>query len=29
MKWREVGWNALIKEFAPDSIGAGLLEVEA
>jgi hypothetical protein len=24
-----VGWNALIKEFAPDSIGAELLEVEA
>jgi DNA invertase Pin-like site-specific DNA recombinase len=29
VKWREVGWNALIKEFAPDSIGAELLEVEA
>jgi hypothetical protein len=29
VKWRGVGWNALIKEFAPDSIGAELLEVEA
>jgi len=29
VKWREVGWNALIEEFAPDSIGAELLEVEA
>ena len=29
VKWREVGWNALIAEFAPDSIGAELLEVEA
>ena len=29
VKWREVGWNALIKEFALDSIGAELLEVEA
>ena len=29
VKWREVVWNALIEEFAPDSIGAELLEVEA
>lgn len=29
VKWREVGWNALIEDFAPDSIGAELLEVEA
>jgi hypothetical protein len=29
VKWHEVGWNALIAEFAPDSIGAELLEVEA
>ncbi len=29
VKRREVGWNALIKEFAPDSIGSELLEVEA
>ena len=29
VKWREVGWNALIEEFAPDSIGAELLEIEA
>jgi hypothetical protein len=29
VKWREVGWNALIEEFAPGSIGAELLEVEA
>ena len=29
VKWREVGWNALIEEFAPDSIGAERLEVEA
>ena len=28
VKWRELGWNALIKEFAPESIGAELLEVE-
>ena len=28
VKWREIGWNALIKEFAPESIGAELLEVE-
>lgn len=29
VKWREVGWNALIEEFAPGSIGTELLEVEA
>ena len=29
VKWRELGWNALIEEFAPHSIGAELLEVEA
>ncbi len=29
VKWRELGWNALIEEFAPQSIGAELLEVEA
>jgi len=28
VKWRELGWNALIEEFAPRSIGAELLEVE-
>jgi len=28
VKWRELGWNALIEEFAPQSIGAELLEVE-
>ena len=29
VKWREIGWNALIEEFAPSGIGAKLLEVEA
>jgi site-specific DNA recombinase len=29
VKWRELGWDALIVEFAPDSIGAELVEVEA
>lgn len=29
VKWREIGWNALIEEFAPSGIGAELLEVEA
>ncbi len=29
VKWREIGWNALIEEFAPRSIGAEMLEVEA
>ena len=29
VKWREVGWKDLIEEFAPDSIGAELVEMEA
>ena len=29
IKWRELGWKALIGEFAPDSIGAELVEMEA
>ena len=29
VRWRELGWKALIGEFAPDSIGAELVEVEA
>ncbi len=29
VKWRELGWDALIGEFAPRGIGAELLEVEA
>jgi site-specific DNA recombinase len=29
VKWREIGWNALIEEFAPSGIGAELLEIEA
>ncbi len=29
VKWREVGWDQLIGEFAPRGIGAELLEVEA
>jgi hypothetical protein len=29
VKWRELGWRALIEEFAPDSIGAELVELEA
>lgn len=29
VKWRELGWNALIGEFAPVGIGAEMLEVEA
>ncbi len=28
VKWRELGWKQLIGEFAPDGIGAELLEVE-
>jgi site-specific DNA recombinase len=28
VKWRELGWNALIEEFTPKSIGAELVEVE-
>ncbi|MDI6751174.1 MAG: recombinase family protein [Rhodocyclaceae bacterium] len=29
VKWRELGWDELIGEFAPQQIGAELLEVEA
>jgi hypothetical protein len=29
VSWRELGWKALIVEFAPDSIGAELVELEA
>ena len=29
VKWREAGWNALIDEFAPNSIGAELPEVRS
>jgi site-specific DNA recombinase len=29
IKWRELGWKELIGEFAPDSIGAELMEMEA
>jgi len=29
VRWREVGWDQLIGEFAPQEIGAELLEVEA
>ncbi len=29
VKWRELGWNALIEEFTPNNIGAELLEMEA
>ena len=28
IKWRELGWKALIKEFAPSTIGAELVELE-
>jgi hypothetical protein len=28
VKWRELGWKDLIEEFAPDSIGAELVEME-
>ncbi len=28
VKWRELGWNALIEEFAPQSIGSELIEME-
>ncbi len=28
VSWRELGWKALIGEFAPDSIGAELVEME-
>jgi DNA invertase Pin-like site-specific DNA recombinase len=29
VKWHELGWKELIGEFAPDSIGAELIEMEA
>ena len=29
IQWRELGWKALIKEFAPSTIGAELVELEA
>lgn len=29
VKWRELGWDALIGEFAPRGVGGELLEVEA
>lgn len=29
VKWRELGWDKRIGEFAPQEIGAELLEVEA
>ena len=29
VKWRELGWDALIGEFAPTGIGAELLEIDA
>lgn len=29
VKWRELGWDALIDEFKPNSIGAELVAVEA
>ena len=28
VKWRELGWDALIGEFAPAGIGAELVEIE-
>jgi hypothetical protein len=28
IQWRELGWKALIKEFAPSRIGAELVELE-
>ena len=28
VKWREIGWRSLVKEFAPNSIGAELAEVD-
>lgn len=28
VKWRELGWKALIREFSPHTIGAELVEVE-
>ena len=29
IKWRELGWKALIQEFMPYTIGAELVEMEA
>ena len=29
VKWREIGWNALIEEFAPSGIGDEMMEIEA
>ena len=29
VKWRDLGWSALIDEFKPNSIGAELVAVEA
>ncbi len=29
IRWRELGWNALVEEFAPDEIGGELVELEA
>lgn len=29
VKWRELGWKELIGEFAPESIGAEMVEMEA
>ena len=28
VKWRELGWDTLIGEFAPAGIGAELVEIE-
>jgi hypothetical protein len=28
IRWRELGWKELISEFAPESIGAELVELE-
>ena len=28
IKWRELGWKALIKEFTPNTIGAEMVELE-
>jgi site-specific DNA recombinase len=28
IKWRAVGWKALIGEFAPETLGAELVELE-
>ena len=29
VKWHELGWKELIGEFAPESIGAEMVEMEA